>query len=217
MEKRNSSVEVLRILAIFIIIISHVSQTIGTIPSADLINPDVFIDNRMATTNIDHYLVAMFRQFGMIGNDLFFIASFWFLSESKKFSVKKVLSFLGDIWLISVLFLIGYLCIGKDISGKSIIASLLPTAYGNNWFLTVYILMYLLHPILNMTLEIVKKRLHLCLCIVLVIMYCIMGYLDRDVFFPSRITDAIIKCNFLFNSNIYSFGYSQYCVQENFA
>lgn len=192
MEKRNSSVELLKVFAIFIIVISHVSQTVGTIPSVDLIDADLFIDNRMATTNLDHYLVAVFRQFGMIGNDIFFVASFWYLCESKKFSFHKIISIISDIWIISVLFLLIYFIMGEEISGMKVISSLLPTTYGNNWFLSVYILMYLFHPILNMTLEIIKKRLHLCFCIVMVIMYCIIGYFDKDVFFPSRITDAIV-------------------------
>ena len=76
-KKRNSSIELLKVFAIIIIIISH------SVPyGASYSNYDGFIDINVASSNINVVLLAIIRYFGQIGNAIFIICSSWFLVDS---------------------------------------------------------------------------------------------------------------------------------------
>ena len=70
------------------IVISHVAQTFGTGHSGLLLEchvsvlNDYFANFKFATSNMQYFIVALFRHFGALGNDIFFICSAWFLVDS---------------------------------------------------------------------------------------------------------------------------------------
>lgn len=114
---RDSGVELLKIIAVILIVISHVVLTLITeneyIPYSDYL-----LDCTHATTNVTVLLLAVMRHFGALGNWIFFVASAWFLLDSTKASGKKMMGMLLDIWVISVLFLGITLLIRGEVSGK---------------------------------------------------------------------------------------------------
>lgn len=70
--QRNSSVELLKIIAMFLIVISHVAQTLGS-PHPELSYPaECFFDSMHTAHDIQHFLILVFRHFGVFGNNLFF-------------------------------------------------------------------------------------------------------------------------------------------------
>lgn len=145
---RDSGVELLKVIAVILIVISHVVLTLITeneyIPYSDYL-----LDCTHATTNVTVLLLAVMRHFGALGNWIFFVASAWFLLDNTKASGKKMMGMLLDIWVISVLFLGITLLIRGEVSGKLFIFSLFPTLFANNWYLTCYLLFYPIHPYLN--------------------------------------------------------------------
>ena len=75
---RSSNIELLKIAAIFLIIISHFSLTFS-----------YFQDIDHSTNSAELFFVALSRYFGSIGNNIFFICSAWFLLDSKRNNKKK--------------------------------------------------------------------------------------------------------------------------------
>ena len=183
---RDSGVEFLKIIAIILIVISHVVLTLTTeyeyIPYSDYL-----LDCTHATTNITILLLAVMRHFGALGNWIFFVASAWFLLDSTKASGKKIMEMLLDIWVISVLILGMTLLIRGEVSGKLFVFSLFPTLFANNWYLTCYLLFYPIHPYLNRLIASMTQKEHLKAVSVLAVLYIGFNFIESRFFFPNML------------------------------
>lgn len=181
---RDSGVELLKIIAVILIVISHVVLTLITeneyIPYSDYL-----LDCTHATTNVTVLLLAVMRHFGALGNWIFFVASAWFLLDSTKASGKKMMEMLLDIWVISVLFLGITLLLRGEVSGKLFIFSLFPTLFANNWYLTCYLLFYPIHPYLNRLIAAMTQKEHLKVVSVLAVLYIGFNFIKDSFFFPN--------------------------------
>lgn len=72
--KRNSSIELLKIVAVFLIVLSH---------SLPVNNSEAewYINIKSATSNVSYISMLFFSYCGQIGNEIFFICSAWFLVD----------------------------------------------------------------------------------------------------------------------------------------
>lgn len=188
--ERESGIELLKIVAIFLIVISHVVQTLTT-NNVDISYQNYVIDIEKATTNISNIILLIFRHFGIWGNSLFFIASSWFLLKNTTYKKEKCFFMILEIMVVSILILcmtngILQMSGGIKISAKIVIKSIFPTLFGNNWYMTCYLIFYPLSPFLN---EIINKmsqtqlfRSSFCLTV----MYLFLGLIS-GFFFTSRL------------------------------
>lgn len=173
---RESGIELLKIAAIFLIVITHVVQTLSN-ENNYISYSDYVLNVSGATINLKLLTLAMLRCLGAMGNSIFFVCSAWFLLDSDKASKKKVLMMILDIWLVSVAILaIVYFLRGGAIDRKLMIKSLLPTTFGNNWYLTCYILFYPLHPILNKIIHLMGQKAHLAASTIMSFLYIVCNF-----------------------------------------
>lgn len=188
---RNSGVEILKIIAIFLIVISHVTQTLYTINPA--FPSDYVLEVKYASKNIQHLILTWFSTFGSQGNLIFLVSSAWFLLDSKKNNSKKITYILFDVWIISVFFLIVFKILNiYPIGLKEIIKSIFPTIFALNWYITCYLLLYLIYPYLN---EIIYKRTkaELLTCVfIMFVLYQGINYIHYGHFFPSSLIEFIV-------------------------
>lgn len=169
---RNSSVELLKIIAMFLIVISHVAQTLGT-PHPELSYPtQVFFDSMHSARDIQHFVILLFRHFGAFGNNLFFISSAWFLCGSKKSRTQRIFQILCDVWLLSALSLVVSFAAGIHLPKKEIATILLPSTFEINWYTTFYVCFLAVFPLLNIIVEKIERRNLLKICITFSFIYC---------------------------------------------
>lgn len=71
---RNSSIELLKIIGIILIVMSHVIQTLSSSNSMVGIQ-DYILNISIATTNIQYLILAMLQSSGSFGNTIFFVCS----------------------------------------------------------------------------------------------------------------------------------------------
>ena len=183
---RDSGIELLKVIAVVLIVISHVVLTLTTENEYIPYN-DYLLDCTHATTNGTVLLLAVIRHFGALGNWIFFVASAWFLLDSTKASGKKIMEMLLDIWVISVLFLGITLLLRGEVSGKLFLFSLLPTTFENNWYLTCYLLFYPIHPYLNRLIAAMTQKEHLKMISVLTVLYIGFNFIKGRFFFPNML------------------------------
>ncbi len=184
-QTRDSGIELLKIFAIFVIVINHTVQSL-TNEAYNIPNNGFVIDISRATTNIQCILLQIFRHFGVLGNSVFFICSAWFLLKSKNWNKKKWLFMVIEIWVVSiVIFIITYIIL--YISIGIIISSLFPTTFGNNWYMTCYLLFYPIHPILNSIVNMMNQRQLFRSTLVMVFLYVFMNFINCSWFFSSAI------------------------------
>lgn len=179
-KERESGIELYKVIAIFLIVLSHVIQTL-TEPNYVLgIGEGTFINIATATTNLNVLLLAVFRICGALGNNMFFICSAWFLVNSKKMSLKKVVHMILDVWIINMIVLIALRSIGVQLQISDTVKIFFPTTFANNWYITCYLLFYMIHPFLNRMIEQLSINEHLALTSFLFVIYFIVPVLPLE-------------------------------------
>lgn len=187
LNKRNSSIELLKITAIILIVIGHVIQTLHKNNEYIILN-DYVLNISMATTNVQQLFLAILRYSGVLGNSIFFVCSAWFLLDSEKVDKKKILCMLLNVWVISITILIViYIIRCGDIPNKLIIKQMLPTTFENNWYITCYLLFYPLHPFLNWLIKRVNQKVLLKFTLILLFLYVGVNYVIAGSFFSSNL------------------------------
>lgn len=184
---RESGIELLKILAIFLIIVSHIVQTLRS-ENLYLSYQDYVLDLSAATTDIQHFILILFSYFGALGDTIFFVCSAWFLLRSSKCNKRKWFYILFEVWIISIIILvISYIMMHGNIPVVLIVKSVLPTTFANNWYLTCYLLFYPIHPILNKLINCLDKTTLFRLSSAMFVLYCCFAFIKTDVFFVSPI------------------------------
>lgn len=176
---RESGIELLKIFSIFVIVLTHVIQTL----SYDAVNAigvnDYLYYFAMPTTTAKGFIISFLYQCGNIANMAFFICSAWFLTEKDGPNPKKAFNLISNNFAISVLWLIAIVFGFKVYLGSDLIAkSFLPTYYENNWYVTQYVLFLFVYPFLNKIIESLSQRNHLIAAIGL-----FLTFMTVDFFF----------------------------------
>lgn len=186
-QARSSGIELLKILAMFIIVISHVTQTLTSV-NTDVPWTDYMIDISKASGNGVNMALLVLRTFGIFGNSIFFISSAWFLLNNDRVKAKKELKLFLDVWTISVLICGVVLLVRHgSISGKLLVKQFFPTLVANNWYMTCYLLFYPIHGILNKSIRAMSQRELLLAATALGTLYILVDYVVGQVLFPSML------------------------------
>lgn len=147
-KRRLSNIELLKVLAMLLICICHVITELTNTSYVPF--NDVIVDWSAPSNNLVHVFLAIMHQWGYLGNTIFFFCSSWFLLQDDQVKMNKVISLLLDIEVISALFLIIYLMVASDdVSLVLGIKMLFPHTFRLYWYLTAYIMLYLIHGYLN--------------------------------------------------------------------
>lgn len=194
-KERESGIELYKVIAIFLIVLSHVIQTL-TEPNYVLgIGEGTFINIATATTDLNVLLLALFRICGALGNNMFFICSAWFLVNSKKMSLKKVIHMILDVWIINMIVFWGLHAIGIQFQVSDTVRTFFPTTFANNWYITCYLLFYLIYPFLNRMLEQLNISEHFALTSFLFMIYFIIPVLpleEINLFFANELVIFLV-------------------------
>lgn len=152
--ERNSSVEILRILAMVLICVCHAMPT-SPYPSADAANPFI---GATPTTNVQYFFGDCMGAAGLVGDAIFIVCSAYFLLDSKKMKIGKVALMILNNLVISLIFMTVILSLGYKLTAFEIVRQIFPTIFQNNWFVSYYIVFYLIHPLLNRIIRVLDKR-----------------------------------------------------------
>lgn len=147
MEKRNSSIELLRIIAMVFIVMHHF-----------VAHGNFNFDHTEVTIN--RFFLQLFMLGGKIGVDVFVLISGYFLVKSSGVTVKKV----GMFWLqlfsySSIIYFVNYIFSGGQAGDVKLLARyLFPIIFENWWFASAYFVLYLLSPYLNQLIYALSKN-----------------------------------------------------------
>jgi hypothetical protein len=189
-DARDSRFELVRIIAMLLIIGNHLS-THGIMR--------VLSDDRYRVWMTGSVVNKIFSSFltvgGKLGVALFFILTGYFLINSKKINLKKL--FCTTIFYSFFCFIL-FVVTGHHLGGSSKILTiiksfLLPLSGGTWWFITSYTLLILIHPLINDFMNKLSKRQSLVFLAVFCIFWYALAlvfkapffYLQRAVFFYS--------------------------------
>lgn len=144
--KRKSNIEIVRIIAMLLIVMSHYSLYSG------------FNWENINGITVNKIFINTFFEFGTLGVSLFIIISGYFYDKNK-INVYKIIRLILQIFLFSIIgLIIGTVICDSNLNMKNIIKSVMPTTFGLYWFATCYILIYLFSPFLKMVIDKFSKR-----------------------------------------------------------
>ena len=158
---RNSNIEILRIMSMIFIVLSHYSFHGGIV-------------KQYLPVGLNRILLSLFV-LGNIGVILFVLISGYFLIESDKFSLKKLLKIVLQVWFYSVIIYILSCIFGlTTFSWYDLIKNLLPLTSKSYWFATCYVTIYIFHPFINKFLHSLSKKQYQLFLITSIIMFSLV-------------------------------------------
>lgn len=191
MKERNSSIELLKIVAMLMIIISHWVQTLYYDNSYVDFN-DYILPLHLPTSNIQQYTLTLLKYFGVLGNNIFLIASSWFLLNDYKLNYRRIITLEFDVYIVSLLCLFSFsLFWMNDLSTELVIKSFMPTLMANNWFITCYFLLYFAHIHINRIITNSSERELKYTCLTLIFFYGIFQMIIAGALYSSKIIEWI--------------------------
>ena len=156
--KRDYSMDLLRIISMFMIVVLH-SISHGT-----------FLDNSFTFNNAYFYLIDSFC---IVSVNCFVLLSAYFLINDR-FRLSKIVLLLCNTVFYSWIILFICKSFGLvDISSESLIKAILPLSFREYWFVSAYVGMYLLSPLLNITIKIMSRIQHLSAVILLLCIFSV--------------------------------------------
>lgn len=158
---RNSNLELLRIIAMFLIVLHHfVMYGIG------LGNPITsFTDNNSINMIIAQFMVIG----GKIGVSIFVLITGYF-SIKTKYKMSKLFHLYIQLWSYSVIiFLLFVAFMHVKIDLINFCTSFLPVVFQQWWFLTIFIFVMVLSPFINILVENLSKEQFSRLLIILIV------------------------------------------------
>lgn len=171
--KRNSNIELLRIIAMLMIVAYHYS--IYSFYAEDLYS------------SRGKYFLDLIGNYGKTGVNLFVMISGYYLAK-QKFSLKRMLKIAGQLWFYSLFTLaIAVLAFGYSVDRSILRLSVFPVTSGYYWFASYYVLLLLLSPLLNrFAASIGKDRLRLSILLLLFLYSILPTFFRVHMFFNEQ-------------------------------
>ena len=150
-ELRQSNFELLRIVAMVLIVFSHFAVH----------SQFEYADEVISIPRLWQHFMSMG---GKVGVNCFILISGYFMTQdsSTKPNIEKVLKLWGQVYFYSIVLLAfcKMLGAGEPIALKEIGKSLMPIVGGRWWFASTYFVLYILHPYLNQLLNGMDKNMY---------------------------------------------------------
>lgn len=166
-KSRKSNFELLRIVAMVMIVFHHI----------DLIIPG------WSATTLDFKKLFGAYVFGLLGKagvDLFALITGYFM-YSKKIKGNRFFRVLIDVDFYGWLTLIVLLILGISLSLKNIISFIFPVLFSLRWYATAYLILYLLLPYINLIIKKINIKEFGSLLLILMFVLSIMPTLKQNV------------------------------------
>lgn len=134
--QRDSNLELLRLIAIMLIVMHHacISDSL-----------EIF---KTPFSQVNHGIVSALGIWGMFGVDLFFLISFWFmLDHAFTFRIDKWIKLIIEVVIFALISYAATIVIFKEpFSLEALAKTILSPAINTYWYITVYLIVFLLMP-----------------------------------------------------------------------
>ncbi|WP_270240895.1 acyltransferase [Collinsella tanakaei] len=165
---RNSSIELLRILSMFMIMLHHL--VVHNVVDYKAMDPGIF----------RFLLQFLFVSGGKVGVVIFFAISAWFLADAAtgvKASLRRVWMLEKEVLFYSVVFGVGCYLIMDGVGFGALLRGVFPLMSSIWWYTTAYAGFLIVFPFLTDGLRAMGRKRHLSLCAVLFFVIGVVGLL----------------------------------------
>lgn len=146
---RMANIELLRILAMMMVVMLHYLSKGGVLPAMT------------GQLTVNGYLAHVLETFSIVAVNVYMLISGFFLVESG-FKCKRLIQLLCQVLFYSLLVPLVMMAAGLLPAGEvtvySLLQYILPAEMVHYWFVTAYVIMYLFSPVLNTAVKHMKRR-----------------------------------------------------------
>lgn len=159
---RQSNIELLRIVAMLLIVAHHFAAHSG-------------FNYPLQNITINRLWIQFIQIGGKIGVDLFVLISGYFLISQQTIKTSKVIKLWGQIIFYSVtIFLIFTVCGIEPFGIIGIIEHIAPVTFSQWWFVSTYFVLYLLFPYINRLLYTFDRKQYVLFLAVLLLFWSVI-------------------------------------------
>lgn len=148
-KKRMANIELLRVLAMMMVVMLHFLGKGKLLPEA-------FFGG-----GVNGYLAWVLESFAVVAVNVYVLISGYFLVESD-FRVGKVISIIAQVLFYTILIPVIGVAVGilpvSEIGIYQLLLRVLPVQMEHYWFVTTYVLLYLISPVLAMGIKALTKK-----------------------------------------------------------
>ena len=160
-KNRESNIECLRILSMFLIVCMHL-----------LWHGNVL--NECGYGTFDYYLFWSIRALCYISVNSYVLISGYFMVYGK-FTIEKLFRIIIQTLFYSYLLFGVSIYLNRDVlSIENVMKTIFPISSGLYWYITTYVLLCIISPILNVAVEHINKQTHLITVMSFVFVFCII-------------------------------------------
>lgn len=164
MNQRNVGLDLLRLLAMFMVVLLHVNNWGGLLKNT--------------TFQINFLSIYFFESFSIVAVNCFILISGFFLIK-QNFRLNKLISLILEVCAYSWLCFMVALIIKTPMDIKTVIRGLFTITTGFHWFITCYIILYILFPFINKfiySLSLIQKHIF---AVILLFLFCIWSIIPN--------------------------------------
>ncbi len=149
-KKRNANFELLRIVAMLMILVLHYNSHAG-----------VLLERGVPATKVQLFSTLL-ESFCITGLNTYVFLSGYFLSQSK-IRPSRILQLIAQVYFYTIIISVAMIAVGTYVvhSGNSVFKTvqyLFPISSEHYWFVTAYIIMYVFAPIMNAAVNTLTKK-----------------------------------------------------------
>ena len=164
-KERMANLEVLRCVAMLMVVVLHYLGKGGLLP--DLTAP----------LSAQDTVAWLLEAFCIVAVNVYMMISGYFLCESS-FKLSRLLSLWLQLWLysvgIGVLAAVTGIVPAAEVSTHYYLTLLFPVSMGHYWFLTAYLFLYVLLPLVGMGLRLLTKKQFQVALVLLLFTFCLL-------------------------------------------
>lgn len=163
MDERKYNLDLLRILSMLFIVSLHYLGVGGAFYN--------ITDGNTELLTYNYGIASLLEALSIVGVNCFVLISGYFLVNSS-FKMKKALHIYLTTLFYSVIFFIAYVIV-NGFSLGNMLSSFLPISMSTYWFITVYLVLYILSPFINLLCNNMTQKQHAALLLILVIVFSV--------------------------------------------
>ncbi len=167
-KERNANLELLRIISMILIVMSHSDDWMGLMGTYQL------------TICVNKFITDWLHLGGQIGVGCFLLISGYFMVD-QQFRPKRLFRLLGEVWFYSICF--GGVFLGVRIgTGEfsfssdlgEVMKAVFPVLLSHYWFVTAYVILMILSPFFNKLISVMDKSMYQRLLAILITIFFIL-------------------------------------------
>ncbi|MBR3897725.1 MAG: acyltransferase family protein [Bacilli bacterium] len=178
--ERNSNIELLRIISMIMIIMSHYN-----------------VHNKINTFSLplgfNRYILEI-TILGDIGVTIFVLITGYFsIDSSKPFKIKKLFLLVSQVLFYSLTIYTLFIILGiESFSTKQFIKNLFPISFEMYWFMSVYIILYIFIPYINKFLQACQRKDHLIFILISLFIFSFLSTLNTNRYYANELIQFIM-------------------------